>query len=69
VAITAAPETLAARLAGRGREDAADIEQRLRRAVSLDQADVVIDNDGALGVAVDRFVEVLRRVVDQPVSG
>jgi ribose 1,5-bisphosphokinase len=70
VAIAASRETLAARLAGRGRETAADIASRLTRAVVLppDQIDVVIDNDGALDAAVDRFVEVLRRAVAQPVS-
>lgn len=62
VAISASPETLAARLAGRGREDAAEIERRLRRAVSAGPPDVTIDNDGTLGEAVDRFVAILRRL-------
>lgn len=70
VAITTSPETLAARLAARGREGAADIESRLRRAGawSPDQADVVIDNDGALEEAVARFVALLREVAAQPSS-
>jgi phosphonate metabolism protein PhnN/1,5-bisphosphokinase (PRPP-forming) len=70
VAITASPETLAARLAARGREDATDIDSRLRRAAawSPDRADAVIDNDGALDAAVARFVAVLRQVVAQPAS-
>jgi ribose 1,5-bisphosphokinase len=59
VAISAAPETLAARLAGRGREDAAQIERRLQRAVPGDPPDVTIDNDGTLDEAIDRFVEIL----------
>lgn len=65
VAITALPETLAVRLAARGREEAADIESRLRRADawSLDQTDVVIDNDGELEEAAVRFVAVLREVI------
>jgi ribose 1,5-bisphosphokinase len=67
VAITASSETLAARLAGRGREDAAEIERRLQRAVPADPPDVTIDNDGTLGEAVDRFVEILRAL--QPASG
>jgi phosphonate metabolism protein PhnN/1,5-bisphosphokinase (PRPP-forming) len=67
VAISAAPQTLAARLAGRGREDAAEIERRLQRAVPADPPDVTIDNDGTLGEAVDRFVEILRAL--QPPSG
>jgi ribose 1,5-bisphosphokinase len=70
VAVTASPQTLAARLAARGREDAGDIEQRLRRAgaLSTDEAALVIDNDGPLDAAVERFVELLRRVVAQPAS-
>ena len=61
-AITAAPETLAARLAGRGRESEVDIAERLRRGDALApvDADVVIDNDGTLDVAVERFATVLR---------
>jgi phosphonate metabolism protein PhnN/1,5-bisphosphokinase (PRPP-forming) len=69
VAISAAPETLAARLAGRGREDAAEIERRLQRAVPADPPDVTIDNDGTLGEAVDRFVATLRGLAGQPQSG
>lgn len=70
VAVTAAPETLAARLAGRGRETAADIAGRLRRsdAVSPVEADMVIDNDGALDAAIGRFVALLRRAIAQPAS-
>jgi ribose 1,5-bisphosphokinase len=68
VAITASPETLAARLAGRGRESADDIAARLRREGALVDADVVIDNDGALDAASERFVAVVRRAMDQPVS-
>jgi ribose 1,5-bisphosphokinase len=65
VAITASPETLATRLIARGREDANDIANRLRRAGawSLDQADAVIDNDGALDEAVARLVALLRGVI------
>jgi phosphonate metabolism protein PhnN/1,5-bisphosphokinase (PRPP-forming) len=67
VAIAASPETLAARLSARGREDAADIERRLHRAVSAEPPDVTIDNDGTLGEAVERFVGILRTL--QPASG
>jgi ribose 1,5-bisphosphokinase len=65
VAITAAPATLAARLAGRGRETLAEIDRRLERpgALSLDQADFIIDNDGPLTAAVDRFVALLRQTL------
>jgi phosphonate metabolism protein PhnN/1,5-bisphosphokinase (PRPP-forming) len=66
VAISASAETLAARLAARGREDASDIAERLARDVPTPSAaDVVIDNDGALEDAVDRFVTVLRELRDR----
>ena len=65
IAITASAETLAARLAGRGRESADDIGSRLRRSVAAVAADIVIDNDGALEAAVERFVGVVRRLTDQ----
>jgi ribose 1,5-bisphosphokinase len=68
IAVTASPETLAARLAGRGRESAADIGSRLRRAGAAVEADVVIDNDGALDDAIERFVAVLRQAIDQLAS-
>jgi ribose 1,5-bisphosphokinase len=60
IAITASPETLAARLAERGRESADDISSRLQRAGAAVEADVVIDNDGPLEAAVERFVAVVR---------
>lgn len=62
IAIAASPETLAGRLASRGRETTADIAARLARSGALTpaSADVAIDNDGALDEAVDRFVAVLR---------
>lgn len=66
VHVTARPEVLAQRLAGRGRESAAEIAKRLERA-ALPLPDglnrVEIDNSGALEVAV----ELLARLV-QPVS-
>jgi ribose 1,5-bisphosphokinase len=70
IAITASPETLAARLAGRGRESATDIASRLKRAaaLSLDQADFIIDNDGSLDAAVERFAELLQRMIGHPAS-
>jgi phosphonate metabolism protein PhnN/1,5-bisphosphokinase (PRPP-forming) len=62
VAITAPRPILAGRLAARGRESAAAIEQRLQRgaALPLDQADFVITNDGPVDRAVERFVTILR---------
>jgi phosphonate metabolism protein PhnN/1,5-bisphosphokinase (PRPP-forming) len=67
VAVSASPETLAARLAGRGREDAAEIERRLQRAVSAEPPDLTIDNDGTLEEAIDRLIAILRQI--QPASG
>ncbi|HEU0218177.1 MAG TPA: phosphonate metabolism protein/1,5-bisphosphokinase (PRPP-forming) PhnN [Stellaceae bacterium] len=66
IAIAASPETLASRLAARGRETAGDIAERLARSGALapGAADVVIDNDGSLDDAVDRFVGVLRELVE-----
>jgi ribose 1,5-bisphosphokinase len=70
VVAAASAEALAARLAARGREDAADMRRRLARADPLptQQADIVIDNDGPLDKAIDRFVEVVRAALGQPES-
>jgi ribose 1,5-bisphosphokinase len=71
IAISAPAETLAARLASRGRETVADIDGRLQRAaaVSPGEPDFVIDNDGPLDKAVNRFVAILRETIAQPASG
>ncbi|AXC48683.1 phosphonate metabolism protein/1,5-bisphosphokinase (PRPP-forming) PhnN [Paracoccus suum] len=66
IALEAAPEVLAARLAARGREDAADIRARLARAdLSLPELPGVpvhrIDNSGDLGAAVAALLAVLDR--------
>lgn len=55
LSITAAPETLVARLRGRGRESSADIAARLARRAPLPPGlDVVeISNDGPLDQAVE----------------
>ena len=58
VLVTARPETLAARLAARGREDGASRRERLERAAVAELAfepDATIDNDGALDEAVARL--------------
>jgi ribose 1,5-bisphosphokinase len=70
VAVSASPETLAARLAERGRETAAEIGSRLERAVSLplNDADSIIDNDGPLEMAIDRFIALLRELSGQTAS-
>jgi ribose 1,5-bisphosphokinase len=68
VAVSASRATLALRLAARGRESTAEIEHRLDRAgaISPDQADFVINNDGPLEAAVARFTALLRQIADQP---
>lgn len=63
--ITASPETLARRLAGRGRETQRDIEKRLaRKAAPFDPALTVHDiaNDGALEDAVGAALDALQPV-------
>jgi ribose 1,5-bisphosphokinase len=62
VLVTARPETLAARLAARGREDGASRRERLQRAAVAElafQPDATIDNDGALDEAVARLCELV----------
>ncbi|MDF2232049.1 phosphonate metabolism protein/1,5-bisphosphokinase (PRPP-forming) PhnN [Albimonas sp. CAU 1670] len=62
LALTAAPEVRARRMAGRGRETEAEIAARLRRAPPAlpEGADVhVIDNGGALAPARDAFLAAL----------
>jgi ribose 1,5-bisphosphokinase len=63
IQIVAAPEVLAARLALRGRETAADIAARLARAdhaIPNGIAGRQVVNDGALGVAVAAFLAALQ---------
>jgi ribose 1,5-bisphosphokinase len=63
VLITAAPETLRSRLLARGREAAADIEERLARALEPCFAHphlVTIANDGTVDEAGNALVGVLR---------
>ena len=59
IEIIAPPKVLAARLAARGRESAADVAARLSRAVSLPEGVPVtrIMNDGTMDEGVARFVE------------
>lgn len=65
ILIEASPAILAARLAARAREQAAEIEARLARAAALEAAipqAVRIDNSGALDVAVAAFVAALKQI-------
>ncbi len=69
VAIHASPETLATRLAARGRENPAQIERRLERAgVPALETDFDIDNDGPIEIAVDAFVTMLCDLTRQTAS-
>jgi len=65
VYVTASPETLAVRLACRGRETIAGVDMRLRRAISTrpSGSDVLtVINDGALEDAADQFESILRGI-------
>ncbi len=63
IEITAAPDVLAARLAARGREAAADVASRLSRSVALPDGVGVetVMNDGSPDEGVARFVAALSR--------
>ena len=58
IEITAAPDILAARLASRGREDAADVATRLARSVAIPDGVTIatVVNDETLKEGVNRFV-------------
>jgi len=61
LAVTAPAEVLAARLASRGRESAADIMVRLQRsAPALPDGALEVANDVPLAVATERFVAALK---------
>ncbi len=65
VEVTAPQEVLAARLAARGRESAADVAARLVRSVLLPD-DVVAEtvmNDGSIAEGAARFIAALNRAV------
>ena len=62
IEVRARPETLAARLAARGRDDGASRRERLERSAVAEVAlipDATIDNDGALEDAVARLHDLL----------
>jgi len=63
VLVTAARDTLRARLSARGRETPEDVEARLDRAGLMAEAlapDRVIHNDGAVEAAVAAMVDIIR---------
>jgi len=68
VEVTADPSVIAARLAGRGREDAAEIRRRMDRSIGvrLPPSTVRIDNSGDLAIAGEQFVGLLRDLLRQP---
>jgi ribose 1,5-bisphosphokinase len=68
VEVTAAPEIIARRLAGRGREDSEEIRRRMARGAGfrLPPSTVQIDNSGVLDEAGERFVALLRDLLRQP---
>lgn len=63
IEVTAPPEVLAARLAARGRESAADVAARLARAVQLSESVPVetVMNDSTLAEGSARFLAALSR--------
>lgn len=67
IVVTASSETLAARLARRGREDAVDRTRRLARTprpVPPEMRTVEVQNDGGLDEAVERFVAAVRQLAE-----
>ncbi len=63
VLVTAPPAVLAARLSARGRESADDVAARLARAPEVDlQADLIIQNVGAVADGARRLADFLRAI-------
>ena len=67
VAVSADRDVIERRLAGRGRETAASIQQRIERRVAdrLPASTVRLDNSGALDVAGMQFVRLLEDISQQ----
>ena len=65
VEVTADPEILAARLAGRGRESHGEVLARLARTISCDTTgpSIPLDNSGPKEVAGDKLIAILRRAM------
>lgn len=68
VEVTARPDVIAARLAGRGREDESEIRRRMQRSgdFRLPASTVSLDNSGDLTEAGERFVALVRDLLRQP---
>ncbi len=65
VEVTADPEILASRLAGRGRETREEILARLARTISCDTTgpSIALDNSGPAEIAGDRLVAIIRKAM------
>lgn len=65
VEVTADPEILAARLAGRGRESRGEILARLARTIACDTTgpSMALDNSGPKEVAGDKLVAIIRKAM------
>ena len=65
VEVTADPEILAARLAGRGRESREEVLARLARTISCETTGsaIALDNSGAPEIAGDRLVGIIRKAM------
>lgn len=65
VEVTADPEILAARLAGRGRESRGEVLARLARTVACDTTGpaIALDNSGPKEIAGDRLVAIIRKAM------
>jgi ribose 1,5-bisphosphokinase len=61
ILVEASPEVRAQRLAGRGRETAAEVGERLKREVRADIPNAIrVDNSGAVAAGISRFLAALR---------
>ena len=65
VEVTADPEILASRLAGRGRESRGEILARLARTIACDTTgpSIALDNSGAKEIAGDKLVAIIRKAM------
>jgi ribose 1,5-bisphosphokinase len=65
VEVTADPEILASRLAGRGRESRGDILARLARTIACDTTgpSIALDNSGPKEIAGDKLVAIIRKAM------